>query len=316
MFTQLTIVCQVVKSDSSTVAVADSAKVMLRRAAEEFYNDPSGFLSSAMDDLMHFGLKFLAAVLLYIIGAWLIKKVKKIMAHAFEKRGTEKALSTFIMSLVTITLTVLLIILVVGTLGINTTSLAALLAAGGMAIGMALSGTVQNFAGGIMILIFKPFRSGDYIIAQGHEGYVEDVNIVNTRLRTFAHSTIVLPNGSLFNGTIENFSRKPYHRNTWEIGIPYGTRYEDAERIILDVLGNDDRILDSTIPGLADPSVHIKQLGASSVDLVVWAWVETKDYWPVQFKIMKELYDALPKGGVPFPFPQLDVHLDTLEKNA
>ena len=155
----------------------DSAKVALTNIAQEIVSDPNKFIQDLIHDAISFGLKVLAAIVVYAVGVWLIRRVKVLLRRIFERKHTEKTLSTFITSLVSITLTMLLVIITIGTLGVNTTSIAALLAAGGMAIGMALSGTVQNFAGGIMILLFKPFKAGDYITALGYSGIVSEVNI-------------------------------------------------------------------------------------------------------------------------------------------
>lgn len=288
---------------------ADSAKVILKSMAEEFSKDPNKFLVGLGQQAIDFGLKILAAFAIYIIGAWIIKKIKIVLKKFFEKRGSEPTLTSFVTSLVTITLTVLLIIITISALGINTTSFAAILAAGGMAIGMALSGTVQNFAGGLMILLFKPFKVGDYIKAQGHEGFVTEVTIVSTKIRTYANSIIVLPNGALFNGNIDNFSNKPLHRISWNVSIAYGSDTAKAREVILDFLAKDERILNSETPGAADPAVHVNKLNDSSVDLIVYAWVNVGDFWPVTYAINERIYCELPKNGIQFPFPQLDVHL-------
>ncbi len=300
---------QAVKPTEEAVAMADSAKVAMTKAAELLVTDPNAFFSEVLHDFVRFGIKVLAALLIYIIGAWLIRQVKKIMEKSFKRRKTEKTLVTFTTSLVTIALTVLLIVIVISTLGINTTSLAALLAAGGMAIGMALSGTVQNFAGGIMILLFKPFKAGDYIKAQGFEGYVEEVTMVYTKLRTFDNSFIVLPNGSLSNGTIDNFSHKPYHREAWKVSVPYGTEFKKAKEVIEGIIKNEPRILDSKTKGVPDPAIYVRELADSSVNIIVYGWVKVEDYWPVLFKINEEIYTKLPPAGVSFPFPQMDVHI-------
>jgi small conductance mechanosensitive channel len=302
---------QTAQQPEDTVNIADSTKAEIAEVAQEIVNDPGGFFTDLGKDAIQFGLKVLAAIVVYIIGAWIIKKVKKLMAKGFQRRKTSPTLATFVTSLVSITLTVLLIIIVIGTLGINTTSLAALLAAGGMAIGMALSGTVQNFAGGLMILMFKPFKVGDYITAQGQEGYVVEVNIVSTKIRTFANSIIILPNGSLFNGTIDNFSDKPYHRITWKVDLSYGCDSQKAREVILGILGEDKRILhkQKSMQYVADPSIHI-ELKESCVEFVVWAWTKTDDYWSAMFDIQEKIYKVLPEQGFSFPFPQMDVHLD------
>jgi len=296
--------------EEAAQAAADSAKVAIRRATEELVNDPNQFFSDFLQHAIDFGLKLLAAIIIYAVGAWLIRRINKWLTKRFERRKTEKTIASFTTSVVTITLTVLLIIMTIGALGINTTSLAALLAAGGMAIGMALSGTVQNFAGGIMILLFKPFKVGDYIKAQGYEGYVTDVSIVSTKIRTFANSIIILPNGSLFNGTIDNFSDKPYHRETWKVGVPYDTDVNKAKEVIMKILDGESRIIrGKASQGIPEPSIYVNELKDSSVELVVWAWVKVEDYWPVLFKINEEIYTVMPQEGISFPFPQMDVHV-------
>lgn len=296
-------------TDQEVVNEADSALVVLKGVAEEFSKDPNKFLVGLGQQAINFGLKLLAAIVIYIIGAWLIKRVKIILRKFFERKNSEPTLSSFVTSLVTILLTVLLIIITISALGVNTTSFAAILAAGGMAIGMALSGTVQNFAGGLMILLFKPFKVGDYIKAQGYEGFVLEVSIVSTKIRTFANSIIVLPNGALFNGNIDNFSDKPLHRISWKVSISYGSDSRKAREVILGILRSDERILDSRTPGAADPAVHVDKLNDSSVDLIVYGWVNTGDFWPVTYAINERIYLELPENGISFPFPQLDVHM-------
>lgn len=265
-------------------------------------------LKELLSDMIQFGLKVLAALLIYCVGAWIIKKIKKILSNIFAKRHTEKAIASFTMSLVSITLTILLIILTVGTLGVNTTSLAALLAAGGMAIGMALSGTVQNFAGGIMLLVFKPFKAGDFIEAQGFSGTVSEVNIVSTKLRTTDNRTIVLPNGALSGGTINNISQNPTRRVEWKIGVEYGSDTEKAREILLGLLNDDKRVL--TGPDAPElPSMKLSALMDSSIELQLRCWVKTEDYWDVLYDTNEKIYISLPQNGISFPFPQLDVHV-------
>lgn len=265
-------------------------------------------LKELLSDIIQFGMKVLAALLIYCVGAWIIKKIKKILSNIFAKRHTEKAIASFTMSLVSITLTILLIILTVGTLGVNTTSLAALLAAGGMAIGMALSGTVQNFAGGIMLLVFKPFKAGDFIEAQGFSGTVSEVNIVSTKLRTTDNRTIVLPNGALSGGTINNISQNPTRRVEWKIGVEYGSDTEKAREVLLGLLNDDKRVL--TGPDAPElPSMKLSGLMDSSIELQLRCWVKTEDYWDVLYDTNEKIYISLPQNGISFPFPQLDVHV-------
>ena len=289
--------------------VPDSAKVMLQNIAQTIASDPDKFLQDLLRDAISFGLKVVAAFLVYIIGAWLIKRVKGVLRRIFEKRNTENTIASFINSLVTISLTVLLVIITVGTLGVNTTSLAAVLAAGGMAIGMALSGTVQNFAGGIMILMFKPFKAGDYIEALGYSGKVAEVNIVSTKLRTFDNRTIILPNGSLSNGNINNYFEHSVNRLEWLVSVEYATDNEKAKEVMMGILKSDPRILDSSTDGAADPFVALNALKDSSVEYTMKAWVKVEDYWDVKYSINEAIFTELPKNGINFPFPQLDVHV-------
>ena len=289
--------------------VPDSAKVMLQNIAQTIASDPDKFLQDLLRDAISFGLKVVAAFLVYIIGAWFIKRVKGVLRRIFEKRNTEKTIASFINSLVTISLTVLLVIITVGTLGVNTTSLAAVLAAGGMAIGMALSGTVQNFAGGIMILMFKPFKAGYYIEALGYSGKVAEVNIVSTKLRTFDNRTIILPNGSLSNGNINNYFEHSVNRLEWLVSVEYATDNEKAKEVMMGILKSDPRILDSSTDGAADPFVALNALKDSSVEYTMKAWVKVEDYWDVKYSINEAIFTELPKNGINFPFPQLDVHV-------
>ena len=196
----------------------------LAAVAEKIATTPTNeLIGDFLEKAISFGVKVLAAILIYLIGAWLIKKIKGMLKRIFDKKGTDAAIASFTMSIVSIALTIVLIIVTIGTLGIDTTSFAALLAGGGMAIGMALNGTVQNFAGGIMILIFKPFKSGDYIEAQGFAGTVSEVTITSTKLTTVDNRIIIIPNGALSNGTINNYSDQKFRRVDLTVDVEYGT---------------------------------------------------------------------------------------------
>ncbi|MCQ2146626.1 MAG: mechanosensitive ion channel [Bacteroidales bacterium] len=296
-------------ANEEAISVADSAKVALQAFATELAKDPSTVLTKLGDSAIQFGLKVVAALAIYIIGAWIIKKIKNVLTKVFEKRKTESTLASFVISLVSISLTVLLVITTISTLGINTTSLAALLAAGGMAIGMALSGTVQNFAGGIMILIFKPFKAGDFINVQGIWGTVTDVTITSTKITTADNRVVVIPNGTMSSGTIDNYSTMEYRRVDWTFGFEYGVDAKACIDALLELLKEDERVLDSKTEGCWDPFVVLINLGASSVDFSVKAWVKNWDYRPVQYDYNLKVYTEMPKRGFNFPFPQMDVHV-------
>lgn len=264
-------------------------------------------LAELVDKAVLFGLKVMAAIAIYLIGAWLIRKLKKLIGKIFERKNTDAAIASFVQSIISIALTVVLIIITVGTLGIDTTSIAALLAGGGMAIGLALNGTVQNFAGGIMILVFRPFKSGDYILAQGFEGIVTEVNIVSTKLTTVDNKCVVIPNGSLSNGTINNFSQNDIRRLSWNVDVEYGSSSDLTKEVMLELMKNDKRILTTADGAPADPFVALSELSSSSVKFVMRAWVRSEDYWDVNFDMNESIYKELPKKGIMFPYQKLDV---------
>ena len=288
---------------------ADSARAAWQQFTEMLAADPGTTLQQLGQKAVQFGLRILAALLIYIVGAWIIRRVKKGLQRVFEKRNTERAMATFISSAVSILLTVLLIVVAVSTLGVNTTSIAALLAAGGMAIGMALSGTLQNFAGGLMIMAFKPFKAGDYIEAQGYAGTVTDVTIVGTHLLTFDNRKVILPNGALSNGNIVNYSSFPTRRIDITVNLAYGTDAAACIAKLTEIVREDPRFLDETTPGAKDPIIAVQKLDSSSVVFLIRAWVMTPDYWPAWFDLNERIYTELPLAGFHFPFPQLDVHL-------
>lgn len=270
---------------------------------------PSELLKDLIDSAVAFGLKVIAAFVIYFIGAWLIKKIKKILTRIFEKRQTDEAIASFIQSIVSIAMTIMLIIITIGALGIDTTSIAALLAGGGMAIGMALNGTVQNFAGGIMIIIFKPFKADDFVEVGGYSGTVEEVSITSTKLRTTDNRIIIIPNGVIANGTINNYSHLPLRRLDLTVDVEYGTQADKVCETLNEIIKADGRILTAATEGAADPFVSINALRDSSVQFVIKVWVKTEDYWDVNYDFIAQIYDQLPKKGINFPYPKLDVNI-------
>lgn len=292
-----------------TTAVPDSLKNVeldLAAIAEKIATTPTNeLLGELLDKAVSFGLKVLAALIIYGIGAWLIRKVKNILARVFEKKGTDAAVASFTMSITSIALTLILIIITIGVLGIDTSSFAALLAGGGMAIGLALNGTVQNFAGGIMLLIFKPFKSGDFIEAQGYSGTVSEVTITSTKLVTTDNRVIIIPNGALSNGTINNYSDQKFRRVDITVDVEYGSSSEEVKRILHSLIKDDSRILNEPAP----PFIALSALKESGVQFTMRLWVNASDYWNVFFELTEEIYNELPKNGIKFPFPQLDINI-------
>lgn len=307
-----------------TIPPSDSIRAVTENIIKQATTDPESFWHGVLDSAIHFGLKVLVAFVIYLIGAWLIKRVKRLLVRVFERRHTERTLATFISSLVSITLTVLLVLATIGTLGVDTTSFAALLTAGGMAIGMALSGTVQNFAGGIMLLIFRPFKAGDFVTASGVSGTVMEVTIVSTKVLTPDNRVVVLPNGALFSSNIENVSAQPLRRVNWTVSVEYGSDAEKCMEAILEIVRSDKRILTSAdqrpktnsrsavntdgLP-IPDPFVALASLNENDISFVVRAWVHKEDYWDVFYDLNLRFYTELPQHGFNFAFPHMDVNI-------
>ncbi len=252
---------------------------------------------------MEMGRHIIAAIVVYFIGYYIIKFINYLLATMLERRKVEVSVQTFVKSFVGILLKVLLIITVVGTLGVNTTSFAALLASFGVAIGMALSGNLQNFAGGIVILFLKPYKVGDWIEAQGTAGTVQAIQIFHTILLTADGKQIFVPNGSMSSGNIINYTLTPSRLCEWVIGVEYGEDVEKARQTALDILKADSRVLSEPAP-----VVMLKELNSSSVDLVIRCWVENDNYWGVMFATREKIYNAFNTKGISFPFPQVTVH--------
>ena len=265
-------------------------------------------LENAMDKLtvmaVEYGPKLLGAILVLIVGSWVIKILTRGFGKMLDKRNINASLTPFLKSLVSITLKVLLVVSVLGMVGIQMTSFIAILGAAGLAIGMALSGTLQNFAGGVIILIFKPFKVGDYITAQGHSGTVNEIQIFNTILKTPDNKTIIVPNAELSNSSLTNFSKEERRRVDWTIGIAYGDDASKAKAVLRQLADNEERIL-------KDPAVFIvvSSLGDSSVNLSMRAWVKAADFWSVFFEMNESIYNTFAKEGLNIPFPQMDVHV-------
>ena len=287
----------------------DTAKIAARDFAEALASNPSEALHQLGVEAIHFGLKLLLAIVIYIVGAWIIRLIKRAMTRMFEKRKTDKTVSSFVSSFTSVILTIALIVLTISTLGVNTTSLAALLAGGGVALGMALSGTLQNFSGGLLILAFKPFKVGDFIEAQGYAGTVTEMSIISTRLTLPDNRSVIIPHGTLANGNINNYSKNPVRRLEWKVSLEYGVDAEACKAKLLEIAVADPRVVDSSEKGAQDPFAAVSSLGDSSVEFVLRAWVKSADYWPVFFAVNDAIYKQLPEAGFHFPFPQMDIHI-------
>jgi small conductance mechanosensitive channel len=264
----------------------------------------SDLILLAKDLLFEYGPIVLGALVALVIGLWVIKWILKAINAGMSKGNVDESLKPFLISLIGSLLKVMLAISIMSMLGIAMTSFIAILGAAGLAVGMALSGTLQNFAGGVMILLFKPFKVGDFIEAQGFAGSVKEIQIFVTILTTPDNKTIIIPNGGLSNGSMINFSAQETRRVDWTFGIGYGDDVNKAKGIIRKILESDERVM-------KDPAVFIA-LGAmadSSVNLTVRAWVNAADYWGVFFDTNEKVYNDFNAGGINIPFPQMDVHV-------
>jgi len=327
-------------------------------------------VNKVTSSLVTFVINLTIAIVVFYAGKFIIGKIHNVVAKIMLRRNVDKSLTTFILSLIRITLYFLLIVTVIGILGIETSSFIALFASAGVAIGMAMSGTLQNFAGGVLILFLKPYKVGDYIEAQGFAGSVKEIQIFHTVITTIDNKQIIIPNGGLSTGAINNYSREEYRRVDWNVDMSYGDSIDDARKAILSIIDSDSRIVkqyieddrklriraqdqllhDSLVelpyeehgwfyrlmhrhkktnrsrllPKLThknevirfeqkidrSPTVFLQSLADSSVKLTVRAWTRNEYYWAVYYSINERFYNELPKAGIHFPFPQLDVHFD------
>ena len=262
------------------------------------------FIAKALNASIDLGGRILAALIIFIIGKFLINWANKLFATTLQKRNVDASIQSFLKSIVNITLLVMLFLAVIGKLGIELTSFAALLASVGVAVGMALSGNLSNFAGGVIILVFRPYKVGDYIEAStGASGTVTDIQIFHTVLTTPDNKIIFAPNGAMSSAVVTNYSRKETRRLDFTFGVEYGTDFQQARTILMEIINEDTRILKDPAP-----FVEVGALADSSVNITVRVWVNASDYWAVNFDMNKNVYATFNEKGISFPFPQLTVH--------
>ena len=262
------------------------------------------FIAKALNSGIELGGRILAALIIFIIGKFLINWANKLFATMLQKRKVDASIQSFLKSIVNITLLVMLFLAVIGKLGIELTSFAALLASVGVAVGMALSGNLSNFAGGVIILVFRPYKVGDYIEAStGASGTVTDIQIFHTVLTTPDNKIIFAPNGAMSSAVVTNYSRKETRRLDFTFGVEYGTDFQQARTILMEIINEDTRILKDPAP-----FVEVGALADSSVNITVRVWVNASDYWAVNFDMNKNVYATFNEKGISFPFPQLTVH--------
>ena len=278
------------------------------KSPQEIVSQSISWFDSAMNWLTTNGLSFcvslMGALAFLFIGFWVSKLIVKALRKMMVRKNSDPGLISFVCSLANIALKIMIIISVMGMVGIQMTLFIAVLGAAGIAIGMALQGTLSNFASGVMILIFKPYKVDDYIEAQGVAGVVKEIQIFNTIITTVDNKTIIVPNSALATNLLTNYSKQDKRRVDWTVGVTYGTDFKVARDSIMRILEADSRILKDPAP-----FISIIELADSSVNIVVRAWVNTPDYWDVFFDFNNKVYATFNEEGIEFPFPQMDVHL-------
>ncbi len=281
----------------------DSLANNLNQTVEQIKEMPfEEALSFVTKGLLGFFWDVLICIAIYIVARWIIRYIDRLLKRLFERRSVEISLGKFIRSLVRAALYVIVVITIVRKLGIDTSSFVALLASVGVAIGMALSGTLQNFAGGVMILLLRPFRIGDYVQTQGIEGSVKEIKLFNTVINTVDNKLITLPNGPIVNNIINNFSAESRRRVDMSVSISYGDDFDAARAAILEILNSDERIEKEPAPFVA-----LGSLGESSVNITIRVWAKSGDYWGIYHDMLARFYKELPAKGINFPYPHLDV---------
>lgn len=314
---------QITPTDSISSAVFPSIKDLSVTSLDSL-------IEKTVTNITDFAINLAIAITVFYVGKFIIKKLYKLVQKILLRRHVDQSLTTFTLSFVKIVLYFILLIIVIGIIGIETSSFLALFASAGVAIGMALSGTLQNFAGGVLILLLKPYKIGDYIEAQGYAGTVKEIQIFHTVICTPDNKSIIIPNGGLSTGSINNYSKEEYRRVDWEIGISYGDNVETARKVILDILNKDERVVKkyieddmqlrgipvdsvslATFGKMVDraPVVILSKLADSSVVITARAWTASANYWGLMGDINETIYNELPKHGLSFPFPQMDIHV-------
>lgn len=246
----------------------------------------------------------ITAIILLVAGLWIIRIINKLVHRFFERKDYDEALESFLQSFIRVGLKFLLFVLVVTQLGVKSSSLVAMVGAAGLAVGLALQGSLANFAGGVLLLIFKPFRVGDFIAAQGIEGTVKEINIFTTKLNTFGNQVAIIPNGKLSNENIVNYNSEDTRRDKIDVGIAYDADLRKAKEILLNICREDLRILPTPTP-----EVYVAELADSSVNLSLRFWAKNEDFWAAHFYVLETLKLEFDKEGIEIPFPQRDIHV-------
>jgi len=265
--------------------------------------DIQAHIDNAIDWIWKLLPNLILAIILLVVGLWIVKFINRMVRRFFEKKDYDQTLETFLQSFISVTLKIILFVLVVTQLGVKTSSLVAMLGAAGLAIGLALQGSLANFAGGVLILLFKPFKVGDFITAQGVDGTVKEISIFNTKLNTFGNQLAIIPNGQLSNGNVINFNAESTRRDNYTVGIGYGSNIKTAKEILLKICADNETILKNP-----EPEVYVGALGDSSVNLSLRFWAKNEDFWKAKFYVHEESKLRFDEAGIEIPFPQRVMH--------
>ncbi|KAB2814538.1 mechanosensitive ion channel family protein [Phaeocystidibacter luteus] len=290
---------EVVEQTETTNVVTGAADELIAKGEEAF-----DFADKAVDWALAAAPGLAIAIITLIIGAWVIKFATRSFKKIMVKRNVDESLRGFLTGILRFLLWIMLVISIASSVGIETTSFVAVLGAAGLAIGLALQGSLANFAGGVLILLFKPFKVGDVIDAQGEIGTVARIDVLHTTVHTLTNKEVIMPNGQVANNTIINIGRQPKRRVDFAVGIAYDASVKEARKVILDLLAKDERIDKDPAP-----VVKLTNLGDSSLDLSVRCWVDTGLYWDVYFDNLEAIKEALDEANIGIPFPQRDVHI-------
>ncbi len=269
----------------------------------EYLGNYQQHLDHAIELVWNYAPNIFIALIIFFVGRSIIRFLNRLVRKFFDKKDYDETLEAFLQSFIRVTLNVLLIVLVITQLGVKTSSLIAMIGAAGLAIGLALQGSLANFAGGVLILIFKPFKIGDWISAQGVDGSVKEISIFNTKLNTFGNQVAIIPNGILANGNIVNYNAEPIRRENYVVGIGYGSNIKKAKDILLQICAEDERILKDPAP-----EVYVGELGDSSVNLTLRFWAPNEVFWPARFHVIEESKVRFDQEGIEIPFPQRVIH--------
>lgn len=301
MITSLLVLLDAVVSDATadTAVAAYVVEKLMGMAPDEIIRSITAFSISLVG-------KLLKIAFIWYVGRWIIRRVVNVVKRIMLKHSVNPSVNSFVSSIIDVVSMILIIIMIIGVIGIDTSSFIALFASAGVAVGMALSGTLQNFAGGVMILLFRPFKVGDFIEAQGVSGTVKSIQIFNTLIHTGDNKVILLPNGPLSTGIINNYSREDVRRVDMVFSISYGDDFEKAKEVLLRIIKEDGRILDTP----SAPAINLMELAASSIDISVKVWCKQSDYWNVKFDMNRKVYDIFPKEGLNFPYQTITVQVE------